>query len=341
MDLLLLTLLMLGLSYGQELDEIEVLVNDDRFISNPAYINKKEGLWYISNSNELYTGRIEVFVVKPDDFIHTLEWQEDPEIKVAECTIIQGQKNGFFSQFYNNQLMLSGIIGLYVNDKKEGTWTWIDPENGFHKYSLSSSSLRKITSIDFRDGTRHGSIIVHKLSIENQNSFYSQNHSYPVDDILIKGQYDGGNKTGEWLIDDHILSDHNRQVVSKYAEELSLFWTRKDIYENDELIDRECREPWDRYVDCDSYQEKYFNRIISLHERKNNNKLISKTIQLGSSDMIVLKDNIGQSVEVDIMKFIKHVDEFHSIGTSTHKEQDYVFTINDKFRKMLKEKYWD
>ena len=237
--------------------------------------------------------------------------------------------------------MLSGITGLYMNDKKEGTWTWIDPEIGLNKYNWIKSNLRIITSIDFRNGIKNGSVVMHQLSIKDDEDFYAQNYSYPVQDVLIKGQFSGGNKNGEWLINDHILSDHNRQVISKYAEELSLYWTRKDIYENDELIDRECREPWDRYIDCDEYQEKYNNKIISLNERKYIPFNESVPTELVSDDKIYLTDDNGNDVEVDVMKFIQHVDKFHSIGVSIHMEQKYIFTINEEFRKMLKEKYWE
>ena len=61
MQILLLPLLLLGFLFGQEIDEIEVLLNDKRIISKPSSIIKKQGLWYISNSNELFTGRIEFF----------------------------------------------------------------------------------------------------------------------------------------------------------------------------------------------------------------------------------------------------------------------------------------
>ena len=46
-------------------------------------------------------------------------------------------------------------------------------------------------------------------------------------------------------------------------------------------------------------------------------------------------DDNGQDVEVDVMEFIQHVDKFHSIGVSTHMEQKYVFTINDRHISML------
>ena len=341
MQILLLPLLLLGFLFGQEIDEIEVLLNDKRIVSKPSSIIKKQGLWYISNSNELFTGRIEFFHKTLNDYITAPQWQKIPEKKVAECTIINGLKSGFFSQFYSRELMLSGIVGLYVNDKKEGTWIWIDPESGFNKYNWINSNLRNITSIDFRDGIKNGSVTMHQLSIEDDEDFYVQNYSYPPQDILIKGQYSEGNKNGEWLINDHILSDHNRQVISKYAEELSLYWTRKDIYENDELIDRECREPWDKYIDCDKYQEKYSNKMISLNERKYIPINEPTLTELASHDKVYLKDDNGQDVEVDVMKFIEHVDKFHSIGVSTHMEQKYVFTIDEEFRKMLKEKYWE
>jgi hypothetical protein len=48
-----------------------------------------------------------------------------------------------------------------------------------------------------------------------------------------------------------------------------------------------------------------------------------------------LKDDSDNTVEVEIEKFIAHIKEFHSSGTSIHDEKGHYFTIDDKFRKKI------
>ena len=40
---------------------------------------------------------------------------------------------------------------------------------------------------------------------------------------------------------------------------------------------------------------------------------------------VKINDNQGQSVEVDIDEFKKHLDEFHSSGSSVHDEDGHYF----------------
>ena len=49
-----------------------------------------------------------------------------------------------------------------------------------------------------------------------------------------------------------------------------------------------------------------------------------------------IKDDNGKLIEVDIVKFKKHLDQYHSTGSSLHEENGHYFTVNDNFRKMLK-----
>ena len=52
---------------------------------------------------------------------------------------------------------------------------------------------------------------------------------------------------------------------------------------------------------------------------------------------VKIKDDNGKKIEVDLEKFQKHIDKFHSSGTTIHDENGFYFTVNDDFRKKLKE----
>ena len=51
---------------------------------------------------------------------------------------------------------------------------------------------------------------------------------------------------------------------------------------------------------------------------------------------IILKDDHGKSLEVDLNVFLDHLNEFHKTGTSTHTQNGCSFTVDDEFRKKLK-----
>ena len=51
---------------------------------------------------------------------------------------------------------------------------------------------------------------------------------------------------------------------------------------------------------------------------------------------IVLKDDNGKSLEVDLGEFIDHLNEYHKTGTSLHTQAGCSFTVNEEFRKKLK-----
>ena len=50
----------------------------------------------------------------------------------------------------------------------------------------------------------------------------------------------------------------------------------------------------------------------------------------------IIKDDSGKDVEVDLKKFMEHIDQFHKTGTSIHDENGHYFTVNDDFRNKLK-----
>ena len=54
---------------------------------------------------------------------------------------------------------------------------------------------------------------------------------------------------------------------------------------------------------------------------------------------IKIKDLNNNDYEIqDIKRFLKHIYEFHSSGSTIHEENGYYFLIDDKFRKLINEK---
>ena len=50
-----------------------------------------------------------------------------------------------------------------------------------------------------------------------------------------------------------------------------------------------------------------------------------------------IKDNSGEDLEIkDIKLFHQHILEKHATGTSKHYEDGHWFTVDDEFRKMIK-----
>ena len=52
-----------------------------------------------------------------------------------------------------------------------------------------------------------------------------------------------------------------------------------------------------------------------------------------------IKDNNGKMIEIDIKKFKKHLDEYHSTGSSLHEENGNYFTVDEDFRDKIKSLY--
>jgi hypothetical protein len=55
--------------------------------------------------------------------------------------------------------------------------------------------------------------------------------------------------------------------------------------------------------------------------------------------MVKIKDNQGKLIEVDIIKFKKHIDEYHLKGSSVHEEDGHYFTVDQNFRNKIIELY--
>ena len=54
---------------------------------------------------------------------------------------------------------------------------------------------------------------------------------------------------------------------------------------------------------------------------------------------IFLKDDNGKSLEVDLKKFINHLNEYHKTGTTIHTQNGCSFTVNDEFRNKIRKLY--
>ena len=53
----------------------------------------------------------------------------------------------------------------------------------------------------------------------------------------------------------------------------------------------------------------------------------------------ILKDDNGKSLEVDLKEFLNHLNEYHKTGISTHTQSGCSFTVNEEFRKKIRQQY--
>ena len=53
-------------------------------------------------------------------------------------------------------------MGLYVNDKREGKWIWVEPVQLGNKNKWFDSSTRLVTGIDYVNGLKNGTIFVYE-----------------------------------------------------------------------------------------------------------------------------------------------------------------------------------
>ena len=52
-----------------------------------------------------------------------------------------------------------------------------------------------------------------------------------------------------------------------------------------------------------------------------------------------IKDDNGELIEVNIVKFKKHLDQYHSTGSSLHEENGHYFTVDNDFRDKIESLY--
>ena len=51
---------------------------------------------------------------------------------------------------------------------------------------------------------------------------------------------------------------------------------------------------------------------------------------------VVIKDDMGKNLMVDLEKFIDHINHLHNNGVSIHEEGGHFFTVDNNLRKKLK-----
>tara|TARA_Y100000590_G_scaffold224296_1_gene253685 strand:- start:144 stop:323 length:180 start_codon:yes stop_codon:yes gene_type:complete len=54
---------------------------------------------------------------------------------------------------------------------------------------------------------------------------------------------------------------------------------------------------------------------------------------------IILKDDHGKSLKVDLKEFLNHLNEYHKTGTTQHTQNGCSFTVDDEFRIKIKKLY--
>ena len=227
--------------------------------------------------------------------------EEDKENKILECTIVDGRKHGIFIQYLNMSKELPGIIGLYMMDEKEGGWATTEPVDGWQKSPINMMTIPlKSTYISYRDGLRDGVVRISDL---------------------LSGRYYNDKKSGIWYF---FMDPANKDL-----------WTAKHEYEEDVLIDSECRELIKGGVfdmDCDTYNMKYPGSEYILRQ------LDPKLRQVYEEDLLnrfVIKDVNGVDVEIIVDEFLDHINYYHKRKISIHKERGYSFNINDDLRTLL------
>jgi len=91
-------LLFIGFAWAQHIDELETLdYYKERFLFQPENLYKSKEIWYSENSNQPFTGRLKIYSKNLNNY------------KVAECTLVDGLKNGNFIQYYDSRGMLLSI----------------------------------------------------------------------------------------------------------------------------------------------------------------------------------------------------------------------------------------
>ena len=52
---------------------------------------------------------------------------------------------------------------------------------------------------------------------------------------------------------------------------------------------------------------------------------------------VKILDDDQNEIEIDIKSFNQHLKEYHSTGESIHEERGHFFTVDEKFRKKIKQ----
>ncbi len=54
---------------------------------------------------------------------------------------------------------------------------------------------------------------------------------------------------------------------------------------------------------------------------------------------VKINDDQGKLIDVDIIKFKEHLDNYHATGSSIHDEDGHYFTVDQKFRDKINNLY--
>ena len=68
---------------------------------------------------------------------------------------------------------------------------------------------------------------------------------------------------------------------------------------------------------------------------------LNKEMLESHNPMVLIKDADGYDIEVDIIKFVEHLDEFHSSSVSTHKQNGHRFIVDEDFRNEIYKLVWN
>ncbi len=314
------------IAWSQPENELTIIISDDdKFVFHPERIYVKDDLFYSANTDSLFTGR----------FSAHLKYRDNK--KILECTITRGMKSGFLSQSYNRDAKVIGINGLYVNNKKEGNWIWIEPEMGWKYESRFGLDQQVVTSIDYVNGIKNGHVSVYKL---DASETYNNKPSHHKNMLMLKGLYLDGRRQGIWQFYDDIFSEHDRNTIPYDLEQsfdlykggLPIFWTRERVYDSSVVLEEKCREPY-RDLDCADYQEKYSSNIYKF---KPPEIALPKTESKITEQIFIVKDYRGADVEVNPVLFLQHINKYHANGISIHKQDGRSFKINNDLRDRLK-----
>ena len=55
--------------------------------------------------------------------------------------------------------------------------------------------------------------------------------------------------------------------------------------------------------------------------------------------IVSIQDNNGDEVQIDLNKFVNHINEFHKKGVSLHEERGHYFTVDSVFRSQIEKIY--
>tara|TARA_Y100001970_G_scaffold92750_1_gene116918 strand:- start:60 stop:1109 length:1050 start_codon:yes stop_codon:yes gene_type:complete len=327
----IIILLISSLVYGQPENELEIIVSSKKdFSFHPENIYVKNTLWYSEETDSLFTGRLTVYS------------KHGIQDKIVECTIIDGMKNGYYSQSYNLDAEVIGVNGIYVNNKKEGNWTWVEPEMDWKYQSRLGLDRQIITSIDYNNGIKNGHVLVFKSDIYNIENIQLGSHKSV---LYLRGSYLNGKKHDIWYYYDDIFSDYDLDAIpyeidglyEVYKGNLLSYWTRKQIFNSSLMEEELCREPYEK-IDCGVYENKYINMIYQFSPPT---IVEDKQPQVSFGNTIKIQDNSGENVEVNLTEFIYHINQYHSKGVSIHKQNGRVFRIDSLLRERLNQaNFW-